>query len=152
MHLLAATGHLLISPTNAHPCEGHRMRTRGDRTAAKRYAGHGSADNFYHVGELPFLCDECGFDRDHIRRLPVILGHDHALLREHWTILLQRDELLPFDEWTRDRWRLLNVLQYFIERKQFQTSGRLLKPRVGNLYKVGFINTRSCHHHSSVIL
>ena len=64
-----------------------------------------------------FLCDECGFDRDHIRRLPVILGHDHALLREHWTILPQRDELRPFDEWTRDRWRLLNVLQYFIERE-----------------------------------
>ena len=59
-----------------------------------------------------------------IWRLPVILGHDHALLREHWTILPQWEELRPFDEWIRDRWRLLNVLQYFIERKQFQTSSQ----------------------------
>ena len=64
-----------------------------------------------------FLRDECGFDRDHVRRLPVILGHDHALLREHWSALPGRDELRPFDEWTQDKWRLLNVLQYFIERE-----------------------------------
>ena len=71
-----------------------------------------------------------------IWRLPVILGHDHALLREHWTILPQREELRPFDEWIRDRWRLLNVLQYFIERENY------FKPRVGNLCEVGFINMR----------
>ena len=47
----------------------------------------------------------------------IILGHDPKILRRQWALLPRREELFPFEVWEEDRWKLLNLLQYYIEKE-----------------------------------
>lgn len=60
---------------------------------------------------------ECGFTKDSIQRLIIVIGHDPRIVRRHWAQLPEREELWPFESWQQDEWKLLNVLQYYIEKE-----------------------------------
>ena len=62
-----------------------------------------------------FLC-ECGFTNEHIVDCPIILGHDPEVLQYHWSTLPQKKELQPFSTWMEKPAKLLQMLQYFIEK------------------------------------
>lgn len=62
-----------------------------------------------------YLKVDCGFSSDIILDVPVILGHSHVLLVKHWDNLPAKQETL-FNKWKNDQRKLLNLLQYDIEK------------------------------------
>ena len=62
------------------------------------------------------LLQKAGFSLEDIRRLPLVLAHEPTILARYLASLESREELQPVDEWKRSPLKLLNALQYFIER------------------------------------
>jgi DNA-binding transcriptional MerR regulator len=57
-----------------------------------------------------------GFSASDIEQCPLVLNHDPSVLRTYLDSLETRKELQPYVEWEKDKVKLLNVLQYFIEK------------------------------------
>ncbi len=78
---------------------------------------------------LEFLLD-CGFKRESIQQVCVLLSHDTHTLKYHHSKLPYRKELQPFEDWQQDEVKLLNFLQYFIEKES-----NFVHPVVLEVYK-----------------
>ena len=62
-----------------------------------------------------FLLD-CGFAAEDIQQIPLVIGHNPDVLVRHWNLLTSRSELKQFSGCLADSSKVLNTLQYFIER------------------------------------
>ncbi|XP_064639183.1 uncharacterized protein LOC135494826 [Lineus longissimus] len=66
--------------------------------------------------ETVSLLKSKGFTISDIEQCPLVLNHEPSILNSYLDGLECRKELQPYAEWEKDKVKLLNVLQYFIER------------------------------------
>lgn len=66
--------------------------------------------------ETVSLLKSKGFTISDIEQCPLVLNHDPSILNSYLEGLECRKELQPYAEWEKDKVKLLNALQYFIER------------------------------------
>ena len=81
----------------------------------REYAGLFQQDPKIIRANFRFLSEDCGFERSLILNLPVILGHSQNVLVQHWK-MLPESQSEHFTKWRADPQKLLNLLQYDIER------------------------------------